>query len=289
MSEQESVWFYTQHGERKGPVTVDVLRGAIEHMKIDREKDLIWGPGLSDWVTMDNVPELQGMAAGSPLIIASPEAIPPVAEASKTPPAAPANGIGSTSKPVSVPAPSNPYESSASIDDDNALADAMAARRESVESTGIGRLAYFLWSLMFNVVGIGVIFNLAGKYKSLVDETGVADSGLVIGVFVTFLVIGILSLLVSLSRLKNLSMSRWNFLWSFVPFANIWLGFRLIACPPGYALHKKLDTPGKVMLALFIAYMVLCAVVPFLFSGYYKDAEEKAQQDEKMFSEEVTY
>jgi hypothetical protein len=289
MSEQESVWYYTQHGERKGPVTLEVLRGAIEHMKIDREKDLIWGPGLSEWVTMDNVPELQGLAAGPPSvapagppeITASAKVEPPAPIApTVSPPSPPASGIGSAPKPADAPASANPYESPESLEDDTALADAMAARREGESSTGMGRLAYFLWSLLINVAGVMVVFSIAGKYKTLVDETGVREDGLVVGVLATILVLGILGLVVSLSRLKNLSMSRWNFLWSFVPFANIWLGFRMIACPPGYAQHKKLDVAGKVMLVLFVVYILFCIATPVLFSGasYYKEAADKAQQ-----------
>jgi hypothetical protein len=57
MSEQ--VWYYSQHGERKGPVTLEVLQNALAHGKIDIATDLVWGPGLTDWVKVHEVPELQ--------------------------------------------------------------------------------------------------------------------------------------------------------------------------------------------------------------------------------------
>ena len=201
MSEQESAWYYTQHGERKGPVTLEVLRGAIEHSKIDREKDLIWGPGLSDWVTMDKVPELQAMPAGAPPVVPVIPS-PPVKESSVS--TAPASAIASSAKPIS----DNPYESPESLEDDNALADAMAARREGGGSLGLGRLGYVLWSLLLNVAGVIVVFTIASRYKTLVDETALPQNGLVIGVLASILVVAVLGLLISLSRLKNLSMSR---------------------------------------------------------------------------------
>lgn len=53
-----------------------------------------------------------------------------------------------------------------------------------------------------------------------------------------------------LIRLVNLGMSRWWFFGTFVPFLNLWLGYRCFACPPGYAYHKKLDGAG-IALAIF--------------------------------------
>lgn len=62
----------------------------------------------------------------------------------------------------------------------------------------------------------------------------------------------------SLRRLVNLGMSRWWYLANLVPFLNFWLGFRLFACPAGYAYHKKLDGVG---IFLAIVYWLLVAIV----------------------------
>lgn len=68
----------------------------------------------------------------------------------------------------------------------------------------------------------------------------------------------VVSLYFGLQRLVNLGMSRWWYLGNFVPFLNLWLGYRCFACPAGYAYHKKLDGPG---LFLAIIYWLLIAVV----------------------------
>jgi len=225
MSEQESVWYYSQHGERKGPVTLDVLRGAIEHVKINREKDLIWGPGLSDWVTMDKVPELQNMPAGPPPITAPlVEKSPAPSAASISKPAAPASGIGSAPKSAAA-APANPYKAPESSEDDNALADAMAERREGGESPGMGRFMFWIAPTVVSaIIVVGTMF-LAGSLG------GENPNSIMIAVIIGYLVASVICLFITFSRLKNLGMSRWSVLWSFVPIMNFWLMYRLYICP----------------------------------------------------------
>jgi hypothetical protein len=60
-----------------------------------------------------------------------------------------------------------------------------------------------------------------------------------------------------LMRLVNVGMSRWWYLANFVPFLNLWVGYRMFACPAGYAYHKKLDGPG---IALAIIYWLMLAL-----------------------------
>lgn len=58
----------------------------------------------------------------------------------------------------------------------------------------------------------------------------------------------------SIKRLSNLGMSR---LWCFAAFApvlNLWIGYRCIVCPAGYAYQRKLDKPG---IALAIVYWLV--------------------------------
>lgn len=73
----------------------------------------------------------------------------------------------------------------------------------------------------------------------------------------------IVTLHVSIQRFANLGMSRWWILGNFVPILNIWLGYRTIACPAGYAYHKKLDGIG-IFLAIIYWLLVLLSVLAII-------------------------
>ena len=63
---------------------------------------------------------------------------------------------------------------------------------------------------------------------------------------------------------------------------NIWLGYRLYACPAGYQTHKKLDGAGKVMVGVYVAILLLnlavLGSVLFIGADYYKKAADEAQR-----------
>ena len=63
-----------------------------------------------------------------------------------------------------------------------------------------------------------------------------------------------------LQRLMNLGMSRWWILAIFIPILNFWLGYRCLACPAGYAYHKKLDSAGVVLAILYGSLLMLAGL-----------------------------
>ncbi len=69
----------------------------------------------------------------------------------------------------------------------------------------------------------------------------------------------LLALIIVLKRFQNLVMSRAWVLGLPVPFLNLWLGYRLTACPPGYAAHKKLDGAGWLLAILY--WLLIIAVI----------------------------
>jgi uncharacterized membrane protein YhaH (DUF805 family) len=68
---------------------------------------------------------------------------------------------------------------------------------------------------------------------------------------------GIVGFYIGVKRVQNLGMSGWAILWMMVPIMNIWIGWRMFACPPGYHDHKQLDTAGKVLTGVLIALFIL--------------------------------
>ena len=63
--------------------------------------------------------------------------------------------------------------------------------------------------------------------------------------------IGLLVLVTLVKRFRNLGMSGWWVLGLFVPLLNLWLTYRCLACPAGYAGVKRLDGIGKVLAFLY--------------------------------------
>jgi hypothetical protein len=94
------------------------------------------------------------------------------------------------------------------------------------------------------------------------------------------LLLCLVALYCGLQRFLNLGMSRWWYLGNFVPFLNLWLGYRCFACPAGYAYHKKMDGIG---IALAILYWLLIATVVLaliaLIVVLYKYADDPRMTD----------
>jgi hypothetical protein len=100
---------------------------------------------------------------------------------------------------------------------------------------GIGRAIFFLLSLALPLLmGFGLLF-ARDKVEEGLMPTLLIVSGAVAAVVFIFSIF---------KRLRNLAMSYWWVLGLFVPLVNLWLGYRLFACPEGYAHDKDLDDAG---------------------------------------------
>jgi uncharacterized membrane protein YhaH (DUF805 family) len=62
---------------------------------------------------------------------------------------------------------------------------------------------------------------------------------------------GLMVMMTLVKRFQNLGMSGFWVLGLLVPLLNVWLGYRLLACPGGYAMRKKLDGAGKLVAVLY--------------------------------------
>lgn len=122
--------------------------------------------------------------------------------------------------------------------------------QDTQDYPGIGRLAYFGLSVLFNIV-FQVLFYI-------VDQAGLIktpESAIVIGGGILLLNF-ICAVTIIVLRLQNLGMNGFWVLGLVVPILNLVIAVRLIAAPAGYADHKQLDTPGKILVGLMIGLMV---------------------------------
>lgn len=81
----------------------------------------------------------------------------------------------------------------------------------------------------------------------------------IIGIIIT--IIGLVYIIAQ--RLRNVGYSAWLTILLIVPLANMVLGIICIAAPEGYADHKKLDTPGRIIAGLFLGLFAL-AIIGFI-------------------------
>jgi uncharacterized membrane protein YhaH (DUF805 family) len=133
--------------------------------------------------------------------------------------------------------------------------------------TGYGRLRYFLTIMLMTIVSYAVAFAVLFVILSNTKSSG-SGSMLVSGLVMVILmcVFGFASLYIGVQRVRNLGMSGWAILWTFVPIMNLWIGWRMMACPEGYEDHRTLDTAAKVITGVWIGFLVL-AVVSSAFSS----------------------
>jgi uncharacterized membrane protein YhaH (DUF805 family) len=117
---------------------------------------------------------------------------------------------------------------------------------------GITRLPYFLITVVATSVG-GVLVGISSD-----DPTQVENRARIVGL--------VIQLLIAFPRLKNLGYSGWWALGLFVPILNLLVGLRCLAAPEGYADHKTLDGPGKVIVGLFIGLIVMGVLIAIVLA-----------------------
>ena len=116
-------------------------------------------------------------------------------------------------------------------------------------------------SFLIISLGLPLLSNVAAAFMSplLLSQLGpeiTAMASVAVAVVLFCIVV-----FISLQRLANVGMSRWWYLGNLIPILNLWVGYRMFACPAGYAYHKKLDGAG---VALAIIYWLMLAFVLLL-------------------------
>jgi hypothetical protein len=108
---------------------------------------------------------------------------------------------------------------------------------QKINSTGIGRLAFFLLNLIpLFTIGIAIV----------ISATGDILLSIIFNLFSIITTI-VLNIITGVLRLKNIGNNPILCLLTCVPIVNGFFAIYLLIAPPGYAYTKKLDTPGKII------------------------------------------
>jgi hypothetical protein len=114
---------------------------------------------------------------------------------------------------------------------------------------GVGRLTLWLGLLLFPVLWSQLLWWSTPTLFSSFGSTLISK----LLPFAHIVPVAVLIYLV-LMRLVNLGMSRWWALVIAIPVLNLWVGFRCLVCPSGYAYHRRLDRTGMaIALAIVVA------------------------------------
>lgn len=243
-------WFLQQGNERIGPLSTEAMKERALAGGVNPRADLLWRPGMQSWMPAGAVEEF---FSKTPVLV--PEAPPVVAAPSYSPAPAPTPVVASdlqrplaAATPLATAGDTEPFLESAPVLD--------PALR------GAGRTSFILVCLIFPLVG-GAIINSTGRF--LGTQMGPEYRWAYLGMLI--LIPGLLFFAV-LKRLENLGMSR---AWSLalpVPFLNSWLGYRLVACPPGYGEGRKMDGRGIALTVFYwLGVLVVTGLVAIFSAG----------------------
>ncbi len=216
-------WFYTINGNRQGPVTFEQLRAMALKSSLHPRVDMAWKTGMTSWIPSG---QIQGLfeSRGMP--------------ANQAPQAAP------TMYPVP---PASAYHPTT-------LSRPVGFRHHH----GVGRgsmffvalVLPFIWSFVLNIAQPHVVKWLDKPLGELVLQ--------ILGLLPIAIIIHFV-----LRRLLDLGMSRWWLAGLLAPFLNFWVGYRCLACPSGYAHHRKMDRSGFLVAFVYWS-IVLVATIFFL-------------------------
>ena len=242
MSEEKDEWYVSRSGQRFGPVTFAEMAESAKAGRLEPRTDMVIGGGLTEWKPAG---ELDGLFER----------------------ATPNDDEGLEGDPSGHTRPKDSMADSGSFDFNR-------GGDQKLKLPGAPRLGYFLGitvlpTLIF--VGLGKVMP---QIQGFVGKEYAAWVALL--VFLAPLVV----VIVTVKRFQNLAMTGWWWFGLLVPFLNLWLYYRLFACPPGYRYTKKLDGVGKVLAVIYWLFPVAGIVAGIVFAGKLKELEESGKLEE---------
>ncbi|MEM9237400.1 MAG: GYF domain-containing protein [Verrucomicrobiota bacterium] len=232
-----SEWHIARNGAQEGPYTAEQIGAKLAAGELKAGEALAWKEGMDDWKPLAD----SGVLAEASLSQTPAGGGVPTPSAVANPSPAPAQvaqpAQGSALNPYATPTTAGGLSTN---------------YQNPMEYPGIGRLAYVGLQIAISIGCYALLF-LMILGSSSTDGMSFAFGGLMF----IILIVGIASIYLGVKRLHNLGMSGWAILWSFVPIMSIWISWRMFACPAGYNDHKQLDTPGKVLTGILVAFILL--------------------------------
>lgn len=215
-------WFYSQKGERFGPVTFTELKTLAAGTELSPRNDVVWTHGMADWAPAGQIDglferRLEGVAQKD-------------ADLGEIGSAAPHSTAGVTA---------------------STGGDWPGARRRGFIIAWLFFPPLWLWGVRAASPFFSVQF---GPEIMKFLSVGSPIVPLLVAIYFGF------------KRLLNLGMSRWWCLACFIPILNLWLGFRCVACPSGYAFHRKLGSIGILLAVIYWLLITACSLA--IFAGF---------------------
>lgn len=253
--ENPQTWFILHEGERFGPYNLEELKRGVEAHEINPRLDMAWKEGLADWIPAG---EVEGLFEKKV----------------------------STDKKEKKESKKDKKESKSN---DTAFSefeygdDGPTGSEEQGEWDGVSRGGYFFFCFIFPFLWWGGLAFGQGMLHGVLSEDLIP---IVVGCLALLPVL--IYIVAILKRFQNLAMSRLWFFGTIVPLLNLWLGYRLFACPPGYAQHKRLGALGWFLAIIYwlpwIAIIGVTSIVLIKGPDQFKDVIEKnrAQYDQYM-------
>lgn len=220
-------WYVTREGNQYGPVSLDNLKIEAKRGVLNPRLDMAWKEGMTEWIPAG---QIDGIFEKNVEAEAD--------EVRKL-----------------TPPPSSGQRGATTAQMDKYFHE----DKEFTEGTSRGGYIFIFYILPF-IVAAGLYFG------SVHIESVVGERWLPIAQLAAVMVLLIFMIAVTLNRFLNLGMTRWWSLGLTVPFLSWWLGYRLFACPAGYAEHKKLGGLGW-FLAMVYWLPILAAIGLGVFAG----------------------
>ncbi len=124
---------------------------------------------------------------------------------------------------------------------------------------GAPRIGYILGVTVLPFLIAAALVTFLPEAQSLAGET--------VGPYLPllFLLVPLVMIIITVKRFQNLAMSGWWWFGLLVPLLNLWLQYRLFACPTGYAYTKRMDGIGWFLAVVF--WLLMLAPIALFFLG----------------------